>query len=224
MKPGTESLGTKYFATDGGFTNLTAASGGEEIAYDLCTIHPTFTVHDWSKAKPIMEEFIARTKSEPGCLYYGWVRDGNQLKCREGYQNGAAVNAHLENVGSCIQAILAEGVASLDSLNIHGPAAELEIVKPGTEALGTKYFATDGGFSKYVHQKSVLLVMGYGENVGDGTVSVYAAAGYNVAIVSRTQSKLDAASKQYAENGMKVVGFAADLSDPEHNSPTRTQN
>ena len=107
-------------------------------------------MHDWEKAKPIMEKFIARTKNEPGCLYYGWVRDGNQLKCREGYQNGAAVNANLENVGSCIQAILAEGVASLDSLNIHGPAAELEAVKPGTEALGTKYFATDGGFSKYV--------------------------------------------------------------------------
>ena len=157
MKPGTEALGTKYFATDGGFTNLTAASGGEEIAYDLCTIHPTFTVHDWSKAKPIMEEFIARTKNEPGCLYYGWVRDGNQLKCREGYQNGAAINAHLENVGSCIRAILLRVWHRLVA-DIHGPAAELEIVKPGTEALGTKYFATDGGFSKYVHQNQFCLL------------------------------------------------------------------
>ena len=118
--------------------------------YTMCSIRPTFTVADWDKAKPIMEDFVARTKTEPGCVYYGWVRDGDKLKCREGYADGAAVNAHLANVGACIQAILAEGVATLDSINIHGPADQLELVKPGTEALGTKYYATDGGFSKYV--------------------------------------------------------------------------
>ena len=117
--------------------------------YTLLTIHPTFTVTDWDKAKPIMEDFVARTKTEAGCVYYGWVREGNTLKCREAYVDGEAVNAHLANVGECIGAILAEGVAKLDSINIQGPAAQLEIVKPGTEALGTKYFATDGGFSKY---------------------------------------------------------------------------
>ena len=53
--------------------------------------------------------------------------------------------------GACIQAILAEGVAILDSISIHGPADQLELVKPGTEALGTKYYATDGGFSKYAY-------------------------------------------------------------------------
>ena len=57
--------------------------------------------------------------------------------------------AHLENVGSCIESILGEGVASLDSIEIQGPADQLDIVKPGTEALGTKYYATDGGFSAY---------------------------------------------------------------------------
>jgi quinol monooxygenase YgiN len=151
VKPGTEALGTTYFATDGGFTNMSAAVGDAEVAYDLVTIHPTFTVADWDKAKPIMEDFVTRTKTEPGCVYYGWVRDGDKLKCREGYADGAAVNAHLANVGACIQAILAEGVAILDSISIHGPADQLELVKPGTEALGTKYYATDGGFSKYAY-------------------------------------------------------------------------
>ena len=150
VKPGTKDLGTKYYATDGGFTNLTKAVGDAEIAYDICTIHPTFTVTDWEKAKPVMEDFVEKTKSEDGCVYYGWVRDGDKLKCREGYVDGAAINAHLANVGDCIQAILAEGVASLDSINIQGPADQLELVKPGTKDLGTKYYATDGGFSKYV--------------------------------------------------------------------------
>ena len=46
--------------------------------------------------------------------------------------------------------LLADGVATLDSIEIHGPSDQLEIVKPGTEALGTKYFAIDSGFSKFV--------------------------------------------------------------------------
>jgi len=99
-----------------------------------------------------MEAFIARTTTEAGCVYYGWVREGDTLKCREAYVDGEAINEHLANVGECITAILADGVASLDSINIHGPADQLEIVKPGTEALGTKYFSTDGGFSKYTHR------------------------------------------------------------------------
>ena len=152
VKPGTEALGTVYYHTDGGFTNMMSVASGNEIAYNLCSIHPTFTVHDWDKAKPIMEAFIARTTTEAGCVYYGWVREGDTLKCREAYVDGEAINEHLANVGECITAILADGVASLDSINIHGPADQLEIVKPGTEALGTKYFSTDGGFSKYTHR------------------------------------------------------------------------
>ena len=152
VKPGTEALGTVYYHTDGGFTNMMSVASGNEIAYNLCSIHPTFTVHDWDKAKRIMEAFIARTTTEAGCVYYGWVREGDTLKCREAYVDGEAINEHLANVGECITAILADGVASLDSINIHGPADQLEIVKPGTEALGTKYFSTDGGFSKYTHR------------------------------------------------------------------------
>ena len=90
------------------------------------------------KAKPIMEDFISRTKTEEGCTYYGWTREGNTLKRREMYVDGAAINAHLENVGECITALLSPGVATLDSIDIQGPADQLELVKPGTESLGTK--------------------------------------------------------------------------------------
>ena len=53
----------------------------------------------------------------------------------------------------------------------------------------------------------------YSMEIG-GTVEAYARRGYDVAIVSRTQSKLDAAAAKYAERGMKVVGFAGDLGQP----------
>ena len=40
-----------------------------------------------------------KTKTEAGCIYYGWTIAGDKLFCREGYVDGAAANAHLENVG-----------------------------------------------------------------------------------------------------------------------------
>jgi hypothetical protein len=64
--------------------------------------------------------------------------------------DGAAVNAHLANVGPCITAILEEGVATLDEIYIQCPASEVAVVKPGTEALGTAYFEVHSGFSKYI--------------------------------------------------------------------------
>ena len=147
VKPGTEALGTQYFTIDDGFTNI---RGDSEQPYNFCSIHPTFTVIDWQKAKPVMAEFVTKTRSESGCLYYGWTLTGDKLKCREAYVDGNSVNEHLKNVGDCITALLADGVATLDSINIHGPADQLELVKPGTEALGTKYFVIESGFSKFV--------------------------------------------------------------------------
>ena len=63
--------------------------------------------------------------------------------------NGEAAKAHLKNVGSLIGEILADGVAKLDSIKIHGDAKELELVKPGTKDLGTKYFEVHSGFLRY---------------------------------------------------------------------------
>jgi len=59
------------------------------------------------------------------------------------------VNTHLEVVGSCIGAILAEGVATLDEIFIQCPASEVDVVKPGTKDLGTAYFEVHSGFSKF---------------------------------------------------------------------------
>ena len=150
VKPGTQSLGTEYFTIDDGFTNLKSVTGDLAQPYTFCSIHPTFTVIDWEEAKPVMSDFVRKTRTEAGCLYYGWTLTGNKLKCREGYFDGNSVNVHLANVGDAIKALLADGVATLDSIEIHGPSDQLEIVKPGTEALGTKYFAIDSGFSKFV--------------------------------------------------------------------------
>jgi len=151
IKPTTDAFGTVHYDTCGGFTNIQPELASDEREYTFCSIHPTFTVHDWAKAEPIMQNFVESTRSEgSSCVYYGWVRTGDKLKCREAYVDGAAVLAHLDNVGALIGALTAEGVATMDGINIHGPAAELEVVRPATEAFGTQYYATSGGFSRFV--------------------------------------------------------------------------
>lgn len=61
---------------------------GDSKPFTFLTIQPTFTVTDWSRAKPIMEEFVARTRREANCMYYGWSKTGDKpgdkLFCREG--------------------------------------------------------------------------------------------------------------------------------------------
>ena len=125
----------------------------EREEYNFCTVQPTFIVKDWSMVNPIMADFVSTTRTEPGCIYYGWTKDGNTLFCREAYKDGDAVNAHLANVGGHIGEILKH--ATLDSISIHGPANELEKCKPGTKDLGTKYFSVDSGFAHFDRSKDV---------------------------------------------------------------------
>ena len=52
---------------------------GDAQPYTFMTIQPTFTVNDWGKAKPIMEEFVTRVRNnEGGCMYYGWSKTGDK--------------------------------------------------------------------------------------------------------------------------------------------------
>ena len=79
MKLGTEALGTAYFEIHSGFTNMASITSRTHFPYTLCSIHPTFTVQDWAKAEVIMEDFRVKTKTEAGCVYYGWTRVGDQV-------------------------------------------------------------------------------------------------------------------------------------------------
>jgi hypothetical protein len=86
VKPGTEGLGTEYFtvAGTGGFANIRYPTAKDE-PYSLCCIEPLFTVLDWERAEPLMKQFEQATSTEKGCIYYGWVKSGDKLICREAY-------------------------------------------------------------------------------------------------------------------------------------------
>merc|ERR1711998_521568 len=145
-KANMDGFGTTYWAIDSGISCMSKEVGSVRSAQTLMSIQPTFTIKDWAAAEPIMAEFVEATKTETGCVFYGWTRVDNKLFCREAYVDAAGVLAHLDNVGALVGKLL-ESAATLDKIELHGPAEELEKCKANMDGFGTTYWAVDSGFS-----------------------------------------------------------------------------
>jgi len=59
-----------------------------------------------------------------------------------------------------------------------------------------------------------IIVFGYGPGISDGVAHKFGKEGFNVALVGRTQSKLDEGVKALEAKGVKAKAFTADLNDP----------
>jgi quinol monooxygenase YgiN len=153
VKAGMDALGATYSYVDpSGFTNMIISGGMEDLPHTFCTIYPTFTVLDWPKVeKEVMPALIDRTKSEKGCVYYGFTlnKKDNLLICREAYADGDALNAHLANALPILGPALDGGLMKLDSLLMTGPADQLALAKEAGDALGAVYQETTVGFSRF---------------------------------------------------------------------------
>jgi quinol monooxygenase YgiN len=113
-----------------------------------CTLVPYFKVHDGQLAafKALGPQFVALTRNEPGCVHYCFSYDGDVAHCREGYDDAAAVLAHLENVG----AVLGEALklAQITRLEVHGPAAEIEKLRAPLAGLKPQFFVLEQGIRR----------------------------------------------------------------------------
>eukprot|EP00947_MAST-08B_sp_MAST-8B-sp1_P004245 g4245.t1 len=148
-KEAMDPLGTAYWEIDQGISFMSKPVGSR-APQTLLTIQPTFTISDWESAEPIMAEFVKRTRDETGCVFYGWNRTANKLFCREAYADAAGVLAHLDNIGDCVGMLLEdEKVATLDAIELHGPAEELAKCKASMDPLGTQYWAIHSGFQNF---------------------------------------------------------------------------
>ena len=112
---------------------------------NLVTIHPYFKTHPGNEvpARAVMEKFVAKTSSEPDCLFYGFTTLGDRVFCREGYVGAAGVLHHLENVGGILEEMLA--VAELTRLEFHGPVAEIDLLRQPLAHLNPSWFVVSSG-------------------------------------------------------------------------------
>ena len=111
-----------------------------------CTIVPYFKVEDGKldNFKALCEQFMAKTKEEAKCLYYGFSFHEDIVHCREGYVDAEGLLAHLENVGPLLGEALK--ISAIHRLEVHGPEAELAKLRAPLADLAPEYYVLEYGF------------------------------------------------------------------------------
>jgi len=114
----------------------------------LCSLVPYFTVQEGKldEFKAVGAQMVERTKSESDVVYYGFSFSGNRAHCREGYTSAAGILKHLENVDDLLKQALA--MASLDLLEVQGPASEIAALQEPLSGLNPTYFTMETGFRR----------------------------------------------------------------------------
>jgi hypothetical protein len=109
------------------------------------TINPYFKIHagQLEDVKASLPRFVARTASEPKCIFYGFTMRGDQLFCQEAYEDADGALAHLGNVGELLAELLK--IADLVRLEIHGPTDELRKLEGPLAQLNPLYFTYQCG-------------------------------------------------------------------------------
>jgi len=113
-----------------------------------CTLVPYFEVQDGQLGafKALGPQFVAKTRTESGCLHYAFSFSGNTAHCREGYVNADALLAHLQNVGDLLGQALK--IAKIVKLEVHAPAAEVEKLRGPMAALNPQFFILEEGIRR----------------------------------------------------------------------------
>ena len=111
-----------------------------------CSIVPYFQINPGQVAafKQLGERFVAASRQEEKCLYYGFSFHEDIAHCREGYQDAEGVLTHLANVKPLLEEALT--LSMLLKLEIHGPAGELDKLRDPLAELPIEFFTLEMGF------------------------------------------------------------------------------
>ena len=112
------------------------------------SLHPYFKVHagKLDAVRALLPAFVAKTQQEKNCLYYDFTLDGDTVHCREAYAGAEGVAGHLDNVGALLDEMLKN--SDLVRLEIHGPAAELDKLRPRCGPLNPAWFVHQCGITR----------------------------------------------------------------------------
>lgn len=114
-----------------------------------CTICPYFRIKPGKEEefKAIVEQMVERTATEEKALYYGFTfTDDGIAFCREGYVDGEAALAHVQNVGDLLDQLLE--LSDLTRFELHGPAEELDKMREPMAPLNPEYYMLEYGFCR----------------------------------------------------------------------------
>jgi hypothetical protein len=96
--------------------------------------------------KALCEQFISITAREPKCLYYGFSFNGDNVHCREAYEDAEGLLAHLGNVGELLNEVFK--ISEITRLEVHGVAEELAKLTEPLSTLAPTYFTLEYGIRR----------------------------------------------------------------------------
>jgi quinol monooxygenase YgiN len=107
---------------------------------NFVSLHPYFKIHSGKldAIRAILPRFVEKTATEKGNLFYEFSLNGDELFCREAYENAEGLLAHLENVNALLSEMLK--IADVTRVEVHGPADELEKLKEPLAHLNPAWF------------------------------------------------------------------------------------
>jgi len=148
LKPHLEPRGAKLIPLDSG--SLAPVAMPKGCADNHITILVEFTVPDgkMDDFKAGFPKFYKATKEgagAAGCYYYSFGVLGNTVFCREGYKDAEAVQAH----GADIKGMMEEPMKAIGAgnmkINVVGPQAEIDKLRPKLEPRGAVFWNLDSG-------------------------------------------------------------------------------
>jgi len=139
-------LPVKFVELDSGSLLLNGFPVGASDTH--VTILPEFIVpaDKLAESKANFPKLYAATKGGPGAagmLYYGFSVAGDTVYCREGFKNAEAALLHGADVKGIIEGPMKAATAENFKLNVVGPAAELEKLKPKLAPRGAVFWELD---------------------------------------------------------------------------------
>ncbi|XP_023342249.1 uncharacterized protein LOC111711979 isoform X3 [Eurytemora carolleeae] len=148
LKPHLEPQGARLFNLDAGsMSGIALPSGCPDTHVSIAPefIVPAGRMDEFIAGFP---KFYAATKNGAGAsglLYYGFGVEGNSVVCREGYVNAEACLAHGADVKELLEEPLKVVGAGGMRLNVVGPKAELDKLRPKLEPRGAIFWELDSG-------------------------------------------------------------------------------
>lgn len=137
-------LGAKFFICEWGFRPAHPAMEEDSVLH----LYPYFKMKHAQEFKQIWRDAYPGTKAAASVEkshQYAFSFDGEMASCRESYGDASAILLHLKNVDKPLHAVL-DGPAELEHIEVHGPADELDKLRPALGPLGAQFFATGWGF------------------------------------------------------------------------------
>ena len=109
------------------------------------SIHPYFKAHPGKMEviQALLARFVEKTSSEQKVLHYEFTQNGDEIFCREAYQDAEGVLTHLSNVGDLLNEMLKN--ADLLRLEFHGPAEEIDKLRQPLADLNPSWFVRVAG-------------------------------------------------------------------------------